>query len=267
MMFELLYPVLDLFYPFYKKEKLTYQSELEQHKIQYKKLVSSIKEKRDSVLDSIQDKKEEKTIKTKFKKELKTLKKRYKDHKKESKITFMSAVAKSKEQRENVKLTRKSKSNLHQILYQYAKLPYEKKKNSLVVLEISPSREVMFSIKERVFDDLNAFKDKTNERVYAGEKDIIFTTIRLENGNEKIPMVFKYSGQCVPVFLEKIRDDTMDKFSSENEHHIMLLSERLREIKAPNKFKLNLGKKTSMLIIMGVLMILYFGYKYFKGAI
>jgi hypothetical protein len=266
MMFELLYPILDMFYPFYKKEKLNYQSELEQNKIEYKKIISAIKEQMDLAIESTEDKKKKKIIAAGFKKELKELKKRYNESKSNAKINFMSAVAKSKENKENVKLTRKSKSNLHQILYQYAKLPYEKKKHSLLVLEISPSREVRFSIKERVFNDLNAFKDKSNDRVYASEKDIIFTNIKLETGNEKIPMVLKYTGLCVPIFLEKIRDDAMDKFSTENEHHIMLLSERLREIKAPNKFNLKLGKKGFMMIIMVVIMIGYFGYKYSTGG-
>jgi hypothetical protein len=267
MMFELLYPILDMFYPFYKKEKLNYQSELESNKIEYKKLTRDLKEKMNYAIELSEDKQQKKQIKNKFKKELKELSKKYKETKGIAKINFMSEVAKTKERKENVKLTRKSKSNLHQILYKYSKLPYDKKKNSLVVLEISPSREVQFSIKDRVFKDLNAFSDKSDDRVYAGEKDIVFTNIQLENGNEKVPMVLKYTGQCVPVFLEELRDkQTMEKFSTENEHHIMLLSERLREIKAPNKFNFKFGKTGTMIVLMAVLMILYFGYKYFKGG-
>ncbi len=266
MMFELLYPVLDMFYPFYKKEKLNYQSELEHNKIEYKKLKRSIKEKLYIALESVKDSKTKNKVKKEFKDELRQVSKRYKESKAEAKINFMSAVANAKDKKENVKLTRKSKSNIHQILYEYSKLPYDKKKNSLVVLEISPSREIKFSIKARVFKDLNAFNDKTDDRVYAGEKDIIFTNIKLENGNEKIPIVIRYSGLSVPVFLEKIRDDTMDKFSTENEHHIMLLSERLREIKAPNKFNFKMSKPVVMGIIMIVLMLVYAGYKYSTGG-
>lgn len=289
MMFELLYPVLDMFYPFYKKEKLNYQSELESNKIEYKKLTRDSKEKFNSAIETskektalglfgLKDKKAIKEIKKQgslqlqqIKKEkkdtLKELKKRYSESKGEAKINFMSAVASFKERKENVKLTKKSKSNLHQILYEYAKLPYDKKKNSLVVLEISPSREIRFGIKKRVFNDLNAYGDKDNDRIYASEKDIIFTNIRLENGNEKIPLVIRYSGQCTPIFLEKIRDEqTMEKFSAEKEHHIMLLSERLREIKAPNKFNFKMSKPVVMGIIMVVLMLVYVLYKYSTGG-
>ncbi|OQA66680.1 MAG: hypothetical protein BWY36_00866 [Candidatus Diapherotrites archaeon ADurb.Bin253] len=267
MMFELLYPVLDMFYPFYKKEKLNYQSELEKNKIEYKKLKRSIKEKLYITLESVKDRKTKDKVKKEFKDALRQVSKRYNESKTEAKINFMSAVASFKERKENVKLAKKSKSNLHQILYKYAKLPYDKKKNSLVVLEISPSREIRFGIKERVFNDLNAYGDKDNDRIYASEKDIIFTNIRLENGNEKIPLVIRYSGQCTAIFLEKIRDEkTMEKFSAEKEHHIMLLSERLREIKAPNKFNLKMSKPVVMGIIMIVLMIVYAGYKYSKGG-
>jgi hypothetical protein len=267
MMFELLYPILDMFYPFYKKEKLNYQSELESNKIEYKKLTRDLKEKMNYAIELSEDKKQKKEIKNKFKKELKELSKKYKETRGIAKINFMSAVASFKERKENVKLTKKSKSNLHQILYEYAKLPYDKKKNSLVVLEISPSREIRFGIKKRVFNDLNAYGDKDNDRIYASEKDIIFTNIRLENGNEKIPLVIRYSGQCTAIFLEKIRDEqTMEKFSAEKEHHIMLLSERLREIKAPNKFNFKMSKPVVMGIIMVVLMLVYVGYKYSTGG-
>jgi hypothetical protein len=291
MMFEILYPVLNMFYPFYSKEKLNYESELEQNKIEFKKLKRNLKEKFSLAIETSKEKtsknlidlKDKKVISEvkkqgdlqlkKIKKErkdtIRELKKRYSESKGEAKINFMLAVAKYKETRQNVKLTKKSKSNLHQILYEYAKLPYDKKKNSLVVLEISPSREIKFGIKSRVFKDLNAFNDKTDDRVYASEKDIIFTNIKLENGNEKVPIVIRYSGQCTALFLEDLRDkQTMEKFSTENEHHIMLLSERLRETKAPrNKFNFKFGKTGTMIGIMIILMIFYAGYKYFKGGI
>jgi len=250
----------------YKKERINYKAELESNKIEYKKIIRDLKEKKKIALESAKTREDRKEINVFFKKELKNSKVRYKDTKVQAKINFMSSVARNKELKENVKLTKKSKSNLHQILYTYAKLPYEEKKNSLVVQEISPSRELKFEIKKRVFNDLNAFNDSSNDRVYAGEKDILFTNIKLENGNEKIPIVLRYSGECVPVFLEKIRDDTFDKFSTENEHHIMLLSERLREIKAPGK-GLKIGKKAGMIIIASILIIGYLAYKYYNGGL
>jgi hypothetical protein len=257
--------ILDSLLPFYKKERINYHAELESNKIEYQKVLSEVKEKMLVTLENVHDKDKIKEIKKFFNKEFDNLKRKYKESKFQSKINFMSAVSKTKEREENIKLTKKSKSNLHQMLFKFAKLPYEEKKNSLVVMELSPSREAKMSIKKRVFGDLNAFKDSNDDRVYAAEKDILFMNIEFGTGNEKIPMVIRYSGECVPIFLEKIRDDTFDKFSSENEHHIMLLSERLREIKAPGS-----GIKLNKFVVMGgiivVLMIAYFGYKYYTGG-
>lgn len=273
--------ILDLL-PFYKKERISYNSELEEHKIEYKKLKSEIKEKKRATLEQYSNNPEyiiskilwfnrkkrinkEKEIRKFFRKELESLKRKYKDLKLQAKINYMRAVSENKALKERITLTKKSKSNLHQILYEYSRLSYEEKKNSLVVWEISPSKEVKFSIKKRVFNDLNAFNDKSDDRVYAGEKDILFTSIQFGNGNEKIPMVLRYSGACVPVYLEKVRDDTYDKFSSENEHHIILLSNRLREIKAPSK-GLDMDKKTVMFILIAILGIGYLAYRYYNGG-
>jgi hypothetical protein len=268
--------------PFYKKERINYKCELEKNKIEYKKLKSDIKEKHRIALENLELKespknkkkwynlfskdKQKKEVNKFFKKEFESLERTNKRLKLTAKINFMSAVSEHKKKKEDIKLTKKSKSNLHQMLYEYSNLPYHEKKQSLVVGEIAPSRELVYGIKKRIFNDLNAFTDKDNDRVYAGEKDILFMNISLSSGNQKIPVVFRYSGECVPIYLEKIRDDTFDKFSTENEHHIMMLSERLREIKAPNKFNFKLGKTASMILIATVIMIGYLIYKYYKGG-
>jgi hypothetical protein len=257
----LLYSLL----PFYKKERINYNSEIEQNKIAYKRLLSELKDKRKITLERNTDRKKKKEIKQFFSKQLRDLKSRHKESKLQAKINLMAAVSKNKELKENVKLIKKSKSNLHRVLYYFAKLPYDEKKNSLVVQELSPSREANFSIKKRVFHDLTAFADNKDDRVYASEKDILFTTIQFGTGVEKIPIVLRYAGQCVPVFLDKIRDDTYDKFSTENEHHIMLYSARIRETKAP-KQGLKIGKFGFMAIIIGVLMLGYMAYKYSNGG-
>jgi len=104
------------------------------------------------------------------------------------------------------------------------------------------------------------------DRVLTGEKDILFTTIRFGNGTEKIPMIFRYSGQCVPIFLDKVRDDTYDKFSNENEHRLEALCAKVREIKAPNQFKFKINRTVGMIIIAVVLMGGYTLYKYYNGG-
>lgn len=251
--------------PFYKKERINFNSEIESNRIAYKRLLSEIKEKKILALEKAKDKKMRKEIEQFFKKEIKEKDRKFKESKLQAKINFMAAVSKNKEVKENIKLAKKSKSNLHRTLYDYAKLPYEEKKNSIVVQEISPSREAKFSIKKRVFYDLSAFSDKKDDRVYAGEKDILFTTIQLGTGNEKIPMVLRYAGQCVPVFLDKVRDDTYDKFSTENEHHIMLYAAKIRETKAPGK-KFKLGRTGTVIAIAVVLMGAYLVYKYYNGG-
>lgn len=258
--------IFDILFPFFRKERINFHSELESQKIEYRKLKKNIKEKEQTALELAgKDKKKIDLVKIQFKKELKSLKRVFKDTKANAKINFMSSVSSNKQLRETVKLSKKSKSNIHQILFQYSKLPYEEKKNSLVVFELSPSKEMKVGIKKRVFDDLNAFNDKANDRIYAAEKDIIFTSITFGNGVEKIPVVLRYSGQCVPIFLSKLRDDNNDKFSSENEHHIMLLSERLREIKAP-KGKMKMGKMMFMIILIAVIGGGYLFYKYQTGG-
>lgn len=284
--------------PLYRKESINYNAEIEQNKIGHKQVLSALKEKEKVTIEEVNNqaiipeikevrkkvlwlesvklqsnqdqlilaKKEKiKNIKVFFKKQKKELKRVYKEKKLLAKINFMAAVSKNKELKENVKLTKKSKSNLHQILYTFSKLPYDEKKNSLVVQELSPSREAKFSIKKRVFNDLSAYGDKSDDRVYASEKDIIFTTIQFGTGTEKIPMVLRYAGQCVPIFLDKIRDDTYDKFSTENEHHIMLYSARIRETKAP-KGQFKMGKVGAMAIVIGILIAAYLGYTYYKGG-
>lgn len=268
--------IFDILFPMFKKERLNYRTNLENSKIDYKRLISELREKKKQILEEIEKdfnknennkeiKNKIKSTKKHFRKEFKNLKIKNKEIKKTIKLNFLSAVSKNKEIRENVKLTKKSKSNLHQILYNYSKLPYDKKKNSLVVQELSPSKEINFSIKEKVFSDLNAFEDKSKDRIYASDKDIVFTSIKLSSGTEKIPIVLKYTGQCVPIFLDRLRDDTFDKFSNENEHHIMHLSERLREIKPPKKYG-KIGKKGKMFLIFIVLAGIYLGYQYYRGG-
>lgn len=274
--------LLDLL-PFYKKERINYNSEREQNNIAYKMLKSELKEKEQSILEEDSNKPivikkkflffnrtinvtKQKQIKEFFKKKLKDLKRKNKESNMQAKINYMAAVSKYKELKENVKLIKKSKSNLHRVLYDFARLPYQEKKNSIVIEELSPSKEVEFSIKKRVFNDLDTFGDKTGDRVFAGEKDILFTTIKFGNGVEKIPMVLRYSGQCVPIFLDKIRDDTYDKFSNENEHHLEVLCARFRETKAP-KTSIKIGRTAGMIIIAVVLMLGYFAYKYYNGGL
>jgi len=272
--------LLDLL-PFYKKERINFNSEIEQNNISYKMLKSELQEKERECLEqdkpTITKKKflfwnrtikttKEKEIKEFFKKQKKDLKRKNKESKLQAKINYMAAVSKHKELKENIKLIKKSKSNLHRVLYDFARLPYKEKKNSIVVQELSPSKEVQFSIKKRVFNDLDAFGDKDGDRIFAGEKDILFTTIQFGTGVEKIPMVYRYSGQCVPIFLDKVRDDTYDKFSNENEHHMEVLMARLRETKAP-KNAIKIGRTAGMIIIVVILMACYFGYKYYNGGL
>lgn len=257
--------ILD-FLPFYKKERINYNSEIEQNKISYKRLLSELKDKKKTALELSKDRKQRKEIKKFFDKEISNIKSKFKENKIQAKINFMAAVSRNKELKENVKLIRKSKSNLHRVLYDFARLPYKEKKNSIVVQELSPSKEIEFSIKKRIFNDLDAFGDDNNDRVFAGEKDILFTTISFGNGVEKVPMVLRYSGQCVPIFLDKVRDDTYDKFSNENEHHLEVLCARFRETKAPRK-GLKIGRTAGMIIIGAILMIGYFGYKYYNGGL
>jgi hypothetical protein len=273
-----------LLLPVYKKEKINYFSEKESNRIQFKKLKSELKEKRRAALEEdynnpqIITKKflwfnrsvkvyKKKEIVDFFKKQLQHLKRTNKENKLQAKINFMAAVSRNKEIKENANLMKKSKSNLHEVLYNFAKLPYEDKKNSLVVQEISPSRETKFLIKRRVFNDLDAYGDQEGDRVYASEKDIVFTSIKFSEGIEKIPMVYRYSGQCVPIFLDKVRADTFEKFSTENEHHIMIYSARIRETKEPKKgMNININKK-SVMIILGVLLVVgYLGYRYYNGG-
>lgn len=273
---------LDLL-PFYKKERINYNSEREQNNIAYKVLKSELQEKKQSILEEDLNKStiikkkflffnrtvkvtKQKQIKEFFNKKLKDLKRKNKESNLQAKINYMAAVSKYKELKENVKLIKKSKSNLHRVLYDFARLPYQEKKNSIVVQELSPSKEVEFSIKKRVFNDLDTFGDKSGDRIFAGEKDVLFTTIKFGNGVEKIPMVLRYSGQCVPIFLDKIRDDTYDKFSNENEHHLEVLCARFRETKAP-RMVLKIGRTAGMIIIAVVLMLGYFAYKYYNGGL
>lgn len=259
--------------PFFKKERINYNSETEQNKISYKKLLSEVKEKQEVLVTeilSITDKKERnkklKDAKTSFKKVVQGIKRKIKDSKLKAKINFMAAVSRNKETKENVKLIKKSQSNLHRVLYNYAKLPYEEKKNSIVVQEISPSKEIEFSIKKRIYNELDTYGDKLGDRILTGEKDILFTTIRFGLGTEKIPMVFRYSGQCVPIFLDKVRDDTYDKFSNENEHRLEALCAKVREIRAPNQFKFKINRTVGMVIIAVILMGGYLIYKYYNGG-
>jgi hypothetical protein len=271
------------FLPFYKKERINYTSELEQNKIKYKSLKSELEEKRRSALDldlnnpTITKKKflwfnlnvkinKQKEINQFFQKQLEDLRRKNKESKLQAKINYMAAVSRHKELKENIKLIKKSKSNLHRVLYDFARLPYKEKKNSIVVEELSPSKEIEFSIKKRIFNDLDAFGDVRGDRIFAGEKDILFTTISFGNGVEKIPMVLRYSGQCVPIFLDKVRDDTYDKFSNENEHHLEVLCARFRDTKAPSK-GLKIGRTMGMIIIGVILMIGYLGYKYYNGGL
>lgn len=256
--------IFDFIFPFFRKERIRFNSEIQSHKIEFRKLKKDLKEKKILALENV-DKEKVKIIKKEFRKEEKRLKRYFKDAKLNAKLSFMSAVSSNKGIRESVKLSKKSKSNLHQILFEYSKLPYKEKKNSLVVFELSPSKEMQVGIKKRVFDDLNAFNDSTNDRIYASEKDVIFTSIKFGNGVEKIPVVMRYSGQCVPIFLSKLRDDTMDKFSSETEHHIMLLSERLREIKAPKK-GVKIGRTMGIILIMLLAVGGSLAYKYYTNG-
>jgi len=258
MLYELL--------PFYKKERINFNSEKEQNKVAYKRILSDLEEKKQSAIESSTDKKQKKEINIFFSKQLKDLKRKYKESVLQAKINFMAAVSKNKELKENVKLIKKSKSNLHRVLYDFARLPFKEKKNSIVVQELSPSKEVEFTIRKRVFSDLDTFGDKDGDRVFAGEKDILFTTIQFGTGIEKIPMILRYSGQCVPIFLDKVRDDTYDKFSNENEHHLEVLCARFRETKAP-KTGLKIGRMTGMIIIGAILMIGYLAYKYYNGGL
>jgi hypothetical protein len=274
--------VLELL-PFYKKERINYTSELEQNKIEYKRLKSELKEKRSLALE--EDNNNYKFIKKRFlffnynkkinrnkeinlffDRQIKELKRKNGERKLQAKINYMAAVSRHKELKENIKLIKKSKSNLHRVLYDFARLPYKEKKNSIVVEELSPSKEIEFSIKKRIFNDLDAFGDARGDRIFAGEKDILFTTISFGNGVEKIPMVLRYSGQCVPIFLDKVRDDTYDKFSNENEHHLEVLCARFRDTKAPSK-GLKIGRTMGMIIIGVILMIGYLGYKYYNGGL
>jgi hypothetical protein len=271
------------FLPFYKKERINYTSELEQNKIEYKRLKSELKEKRSLALE--EDNNNYKFIKKRFlffnynkkinrnkeinlffDRQIKELKRKNGERKLQAKINYMAAVSRHKELKENIKLIKKSKSNLHRVLYDFARLPYKEKKNSIVVEELSPSKEIEFSIKKRIFNDLDAFGDVRGDRIFAGEKDILFTTISFGNGVEKIPMVLRYSGQCVPIFLDKVRDDTYDKFSNENEHHLEVLCARFRDTKAPSK-GLKIGRTMGMIIIGVILMLGYLGYKYYNGGL
>ncbi len=270
--------------PFYKKERINYNSEIEQNKVAYRKLVIDLKDKRTTALeeaDSIQinsklswkDKElakrnknnRIKEIRTFFDKQLVDLKRKHKDSILQAKINFMAAVSKNKELKENVKLIRKSKSNLHRVLYDFTRLPFDEKKNSLVVQEISPSKGIEFSIKKRIFKDLDTYGNKETDRMFASDKDIMFTTFNYDKGTEKIPIVLRYSGQCVPIYLDKVRDDTYEQFSNENEHHLELLCARFRETKAPHQ-GLKISRQAGMIIIGVILMIGYFVYKYYNGG-
>lgn len=263
MIEEIILPLLF----FYKKEKIVLKANLEKNKIEYRRLKRDLISKKKEALESSDlDKEKKLEIKNTFNNEIKFIKRKLKEEKDKIKIQYMEDVSQNKKIKEEISLSKKSKSNLHQTLFTYARQSFEDKKNSLVVVELAPSGELMFSIKRRIFNDLSAYGDKHNDRVYAGEKDILFTNIRIGNSNERIPMFFRYSGQCVPIFLESVRSDTFDKFSTENEHHIMLLSERLREIKAPNK-KLKLNRKTGMFILTCVLGAVYLIYRYMNGQL
>jgi hypothetical protein len=78
-------------------------------------------------------------------------------------------------------------------------------------------------------------------------------------------MILRYSGQCVPIYLSKVRDDTYDKFSNENEHHLEVLCARFRETKEPRK-GIKMDKKVVMIIIVALLGLGYLAYRYYNGG-